>query len=337
MQSTLRLETKEQKQEKEEDTMNFQRLTLWWQLPACFALVCLLLLLESAPGQSQAVSATSDKVTVIAGSQASCKFTFFPLMLNVPNVGNVSLSPVAINDFGTVVGDAVLESGSSVGFIRWLNGGIDFPLGKNVASSLADRNDSGISVGFKGSQQILLNGTTATPIVLNLKNFDFLASGINNRGSIVGTYFIFDSGRILEHGFERLSNGNVMTIDFPGSNGSSGLDRINDNGTIIGNFTTIDENSHGFIYRKGSFAKLDYPSSTWTGLLGISNAGMIVGNTKVSGSVFPFLYQDGLFKVISPPHAFATTVLDISPRLGLIMGDTEFKTGTNKGFIAKCQ
>ena len=128
----------------------------------------------------------SDSVTVIAGSQASCKVTFFPLMLNVPNVGNVSLSPAAINDFGTVVGDAVLESGSSVGFIRWSNGGIDFPLGKNVKSSLADRNDSGISVGFKGPQQILLNGTTATPIVLNLKNFDFLASGINNRGSIVG-------------------------------------------------------------------------------------------------------------------------------------------------------
>jgi YVTN family beta-propeller protein len=279
----------------------------------------------------------SDNVTVIAGSQASCKVTFFPLMLNVPNVGNVSLSPAAINDFGTVVGDAVLENGSSVGFIRWSNGGIDFPLGKNVKSSLTDRNDSGISIGFKGPEQILLSGTTATPIVLNLKNIGFLASGINNSGSIVGTYFIFDSGRILEHGFKRSSNGSVMTIDFPGSNGSSGLDRINDNGTIIGNFNTIDENSHGFIYRKGSFARLDYPSSTWTGLLGISNAGMIVGNTKVSGSVFPFLYQDGLFKVISPPRAFATIVLDISPRLGLIMGDAVFKTGPNKGFIAKCQ
>lgn len=282
-----------------------------------------------------------------AQSKASCTFTLFPLTVNLRNVGPVQLSPAAINDFGTVVGTASPLNNGFIffGFIRWSNGGFTVPLSKNINNSLVDRNDNGVSIGFRGpfgvptGQQILVNGTTATPIVLNVKNYDFLVSGINNWGSIVGTYFVLNSTGY--HGFKRWSNGRVITVDFPGAVATS-LARINGDGAMVGTFYyPANQNGNGFIYHKGSFAKLDYPGSKWTTLVGISNASQIVGNTNVNGSVFSFLYQNGVFNVISVPHAFTTSVLDISPRLGLIIGEATFSTGTtpptvSKGYIAKC-
>ena len=281
-----------------------------------------------------------------AQTKASCTFTLFPLTVDLRNIGSVQLSPAGINDFGTVVGTASLLSNGSTffGFIRWSNGGFTVPLSTNVGSSLVDRNDNGISIGFMGpfakatGQQIFVNGTTVTPIVLNVKNYDFLVSGINNWGSIVGTYFVLNS--TAYHGFKRWSNGGVITVDYPGAVATS-LARINGDGTAVGTFYYPgDQNGNGFIYHKGSFAKLDYPSSLWTALVGISDAGEIVGNTNVNGSVFSFLYQKGVFKVISVPNAFATSVLGISQGLGLIVGNASMPNGTtppvSKGFIAKC-
>jgi len=274
-----------------------------------------------------------------AQTQASCTFNMFPLDINVKNVGAVRLAPAAINDFGTIVGTATLfyRASADVGFIRWSNGGIDLPLGKTLVSSLVDRSDSGISIGsrgpFRNRQEILLLGTTVTPIVLNKNNIDFLVSGINKWESIVGTYFTFTSGRILEHGFKRWKSGGVITIDFPGTKGTTSLARINDNGTIIGNFNS----QHGFIYQNGSFAQLDYPGSMWTALFGISNANFIVGNTNANGSVFPFLYRNGAFKVISPAGALASTLLGISPKNNLIVGTAAFINDPNEGFIATCE
>ena len=85
---------------------------------------------------------------------------------------------------------------------------------------------------------------------------------------------------------------------------------------------------NGFIYHNGQWATLNYPNAVFTNLVGISNAGVIIGNADTDGG---FLYENGAFKIISAPNGSPTTVVGISPKLGLIVG-----TGTSGGFIAKC-
>jgi hypothetical protein len=280
-----------------------------------------------------------------AQTQASCVFALFPTTMNIPNIGTVSLEPAGINDFGTVVGQASnpnLGLGP-VGFIRWSNGGISFPLGiptvQNGTAYLNDRNDNGTSIGFlAGLGNILLNGTTATPIVLqignlNASNLGFSVNGINNWGTIVGYY-----QTSAPHGFKRWSNGGAFTLDYPVEGPATVASGINDHGTIVGNyFSTADplEKEHGFIYQSGEWATLDFPNAVDTALVGISNAGIIVGNASFFGaSSEAFLYKNGAFKVISVPNAPTNSihVIGISPKLGLILGNAN-----GSGFIAKCQ
>jgi hypothetical protein len=117
-----------------------------------------------------------------AQTQASCTFTVFSVFLP-----HTEIVPFGINDFSTVVGgtDVTPEKG----VIRWANGGLTFP---TRITSLANRNDSGVSIGYTATQKaILLSGSTVTPITLatRLKTYKFLnVDGINDWGSIVGYY-----------------------------------------------------------------------------------------------------------------------------------------------------
>jgi hypothetical protein len=272
-------------------------------------------------------------VATQAQTQASCTFTFFPLTLNLPNVGTGNLSPNGINDFGTVVGLADFQNGSEAGFIRWANGGITFPMGTSSQSSLADRNDGGLSIGSSFPNQILLNGTTVTPIELNVTNFGFFANGVNKWNSIVGTYL--DSKSNI-HGFKRWSNSGAISLDFPGASQTRPA-RINDGGAIVGLYDDPGGQAHGFIYHNGEWATLDYPNTPETALTGISDAGVIIGNGVDIGEIpTAFAYDKGVFKVISVPNSptHSTIVTGISPKLGLIVGVNLSPAG--QGFIATC-
>jgi hypothetical protein len=240
----------------------------------------------------------------------------------------VLFSPAGINDYGTIVGTAIPSNDqitpNSVGFVRWANGGVSFPLGTANSSGLADRNDSGISIGEIGGIPILLNGNTVTDLTLSGFTGQLQsANGINKWGSIVGTYFTdFPNGLT---GFKRWSNGGFITLNFPGGLPTSPTG-INDKGAIVDSYS-----GGGFLFPSGEWATLNFPNSTNTQLVGIDNAGAIVGNALMTDNTStPFLYEGGTFKIISVPGAAANsaTVFGISPKLGLIVGN---------GFIAKCQ
>jgi uncharacterized membrane protein len=267
-----------------------------------------------------------------AQTQASCVFTLFPLSLNLPKVCTAlgapstcttGISPSGINDYGTIVGSASLPNGINVAFIRWANGGVTFPLGTASSSALADRNDKGTSIGDIAVTNpflphlFLLNGTTVTDISLGLDLVGQSVNGINNWGSIVGTYFTdFPNGLT---GFKRLSNGGFFNLPFFPSG-------INDSGIIVGD---------NFVFHNGQQATLSFPNASQTTLVGISNAGVIVGNALANGSSTAFLYENGVFKVISVPNspAHSTNVIGISPKLGLIVGTN---SGTSQGFTGVC-
>jgi probable HAF family extracellular repeat protein len=202
------------------------------------------------------------------------------------------------------------------------------------------RNDRGTSIGTDRVngffREILVNGQTITPIVIDVTNNNSLevhARGINNWGTIVGFYFGIDGG----HGFKLWKNGTTRTLDFPGTRPSSTYARgINDNGTVVGFYE--DPNApltHGFIFHNGQWATLDYPNAWNTGLIGITNAGKVIGYAQTNTFAGYFLYENGTFKVISVPNSGNPDLLSISPKQGLILGTTELVG--SPAFIAQCQ
>src|SRR5256885_2104737 len=98
------------------------------------------------------------------------------------------------------------------------------------------------------------------------------ASGINERGQIVGAYFdpINKKGR----GF-LLDDGNFTSIDFPGA-AATIPDRINNRGQIIGGYSDSSR-GHGFLLEDGVFTTIDVPGPPNTSAQDINNRGQIVG------------------------------------------------------------
>lgn len=280
-----------------------------------------------------------------AQTQAACTFNFFTLQTNItqPNGNPVFLQPLGIDDFSTVVGYGDRGSAAGIGLVRWANGGIVHVSGTR---GLSGRNDNGTMLGstrVNSTWQAILvkgptNSPTLTPLVLNVPlgpNASVFASGINNSGTVVGTYWNSDPSNA--HGFKRWSNGTTHTLDFPGAAPNSTIPKgINDLGTVVGTYSDAETTlPHGFIFHNGQWATLDYPNSVETEVFGITNAGQIIGSAGKGGVWVPFFYENGTFKVVSVPHTVPNydTLRSISPKQGLIVGHS---TAT-QGFIAKCQ
>jgi hypothetical protein len=265
----------------------------------------------------------------LAELSASCTFTFFPLTTTLSNGTVFSMSPNGVNDFGTVVGTGFTNTTpvNNFGFIRQPNGSIKLVKG---TISLVDRNDLGVSIGYDASGQVLVDSSGAiTPLQLNFKNGGFFTRGINNWGSIVGSYNT-TSGVF---GFKLWSGGGVK-LGFPGAS-STFPTSINDHGLIVGGYFVGSGGGqlpqNGFIYNQGSWATLSYPGSLFTDLVGVSNNGVIVGNA--TDLDLAFRYENGKFKTIVAPNGAGVIVNGISPRFGLIVGTA----GLKGGFVAQCQ
>ncbi len=286
-----------------------------------FALWCLLLAMVSV-AQAQ--------------TQASCTFTTFALQS--PATGGKVLLPSGVNDYATVVGEALdLNTYTTQGFTRWSNGGLSFYSvklnGSAVDTAFADRNDNGVTIGGANTP-FLLQGSTFTPLTVTIgttTHSTFLPTRMNKWGTIVG-FYVDSSG--TSHGFKRWSNGQGIALDFPGAKETLPFG-INDSGTIVGSYSTTLSPKHGFIYHNGQWATLDYPSSTLqTGLRGISNAGVIIGETS-AGETFhaSFIYENSAFKVVALPNTqYPSVVSGISLVRGLLAG-----WSSKTGFIATCK
>jgi hypothetical protein len=204
---------------------------------------------------------------------------------------------------------------------------------------ISDRNNQGISIGSytSGSQFqtgfVLNKSRSSFTSIVHPKSvsgsFGTAIARINKWNTIVGWY---GDAQNIAHGFKRYSNGSFVNLDFPGGQGTF-LSGLNDNGMIVGS-----SSFHGVIYYKGQWATLDFPNALQTTLVGVSNAGVIIGSAELPNQFAPtaFLYRNGIFKVISVPNVRETEVTGISPKLGLITGDTRDFNGSPQGFIANC-
>jgi len=130
------------------------------------------------------------------------------------------------------------------------------------------------SHGPDGTYGYIYSGGIFTTINFPESTFTF-AYGINDRGQIVGfngEYSFIYSGGV----FTTLDDPSVTAGMFTVATG------INDRGQVVGYYQDTElspyvPSSYGFIYNKGVFSTLDYPSSPITFLDGINDLGQIVG------------------------------------------------------------
>lgn len=292
-------------------------------------------------------------VTVLATSanaqtQASCQFVKFKtrFFINIDS-GYRVLFPQAINDDGTVVGNANDSVDfSDRGFTRSPNGSITYYRRNSLHTYFMDRSNAGITVGVAGPQFSLgttngtpffLKGSTFTPFTMTIGGTTykkFTVWSINKWSTTVGA---FTDAAGKRHGFKRTSGGKAIALNFPGAAQTEAM-AINDNGTIVGYYSkTASPNlfRHGFIYNNGQFAKLDYPNSVLqTELTGISDSNLIIGTTiKGSNATASFLYKNGTFKKIVMPNSNVPTyAYGVSPSKNLVAGFSGYT-----GFIATCK
>lgn len=283
-----------------------------------------------------------------AQTQASCQFnTTFSTRFSV-GVANRTLTPRGINDYSTIAGDGYDDTNFvEKAFIRWSNGSFNYyhrsVNGTAMDTFFRDRSNAGLTIGevyAHGSSNgtpFTLQGSTYTPITMRTGGTtytSFVLSRINRWGTIVGM-FKDSSGKM--HGFKRYSDGNAITLDFPGA-AETWATGINDNGTVVGwysKFLPPSEWKHGFIYSNGQWATLHYPDSTvQTTLQGISNANLIVATTQQGSTALnSYIYVNGTFKkMVMPNSGVPTYAFGLSLNKGLITGFSGFT-----GFIATCQ
>jgi hypothetical protein len=289
---------------------------------------------------------------VLATCTAICVFSALPLQgqkatctnwntwtLNPANPTNPSPFAAGVNDNRTVVGFAQfsVKPPKGWGFVHYLNGKITYWKPANAQNSaFLGRNNVGNTVGdYTDTLGIhhaaYLHGSTTTLIVHpKAANHSTTLVDINNLNTLLGSY---QDSNGVNHTFKRRSDGTFLSVPtFPGGQSCcSFAHAFNDNGVVVGTYRLNDPNgvNHGFIYRNGSFATLDYRNNTRaaTLLVGIDNNGVIVGNVYSKS----FLYKNGVFKDIFGPHGELVSVSGISAN-GVITG------GFNgRGFTVNCQ
>ena len=153
----------------------------------------------------------------------------------------------------------------------------------------------------------LLSGPTGslggyTYTTLNFPGgYETFASGINDRGQVVGSYVSYINQVVKQHGF-LLSEGIYITIDFPGAAGTEATG-INDSGVVVGDYYDASGDEHGFLDDNGSYTELlGFPGATSTVPLGINNSGQVVGAYFVGfNNEQGFLLSGGIYTTLHYP------------------------------------
>jgi probable HAF family extracellular repeat protein len=196
------------------------------------------------------------------------------------------------------------------------------------------------------------------------------ASGINNSGQVVGTYFSSDG---TVHGY-KFDGSAYATVDFPGApytfvfgigNGGKMVGTyafttagpwfglladqgtftsyayqgqqtdgraINANGDIVGVWDIGAVPDHGYSKSGNTFTSIDYPGAQQTYALGLNDAGTVSGSyISADGMVHGFAQAGGQFSPIDMPGAVQTFVGGIN-NLHTVVGWSQTGTATH-GFV----
>jgi probable HAF family extracellular repeat protein len=269
---------------------------------------------------------------------ASCQFKVFLLDPSKPNDPAIGWG-LGANDWGTVVGQAVnLVQGPiyTRGYIRYSSGAVSYySLSGLPFTFFYARNNNGATIGgafdsLSRGQAFMLQGSTAT-LIDDPRGMPYStrAIGINKYNTLVGIYL--DPATGASRGYKRYSNGSFVGLNYPGAQATNPWS-INDSGAVVGTYANASGQLHGFVYFNGKWATLDYALSPSPNLIGISNAGVVLGSN--------FIYANGAFKLLpNVPNSTWTEFSSMSPG-GVITGRA-FGLGANpydySGFTATCK
>jgi probable HAF family extracellular repeat protein len=146
------------------------------------------------------------------------------------------------------------------------------------------------------------------------------ALGINNRGSIVGSFLDASNRR---HGF--IYNGrNFTQLDHPSAVRGTTASKINEAGQVVGWYFDAAGLPHGFLYFQGNFISIDFPGSidNTTLAIGINSRGDIVGLYDATVEItHGFIYQNGQYRTLDAPFGQQAEIRGINDS-GLIVGDS---------------
>ncbi len=110
------------------------------------------------------------------------------------------------------------------------------------------------------------------------------------------------------------------TLSIPGAVTST-AEGINDQGAIVGTFTTSTTDDRGFLLFQGKFTHFNFPGAESTEAGDINNNGQIVGDyLNLQTGQHGFLAQNGVFHSISAPAAPSQTRAIGINNFGVIVG-----------------
>ncbi len=156
-----------------------------------------------------------------------------------------------------------------------------------------------------------------------------LAEGINNAGVISGLYET-DQGTAA-HGFI-LENGVFSTYEYPGYDGQTDGQGINNNGETTGYYNF--NGPTGFTDNNGGFSSFGYPqdgSTTFPHAL--NDSGEVAGYYRIySNGEIGFVYSGGTFTTFTYPNSYETYGTGIN-NAGVVVGYANLNTGYSAAFL----
>lgn len=237
------------------------------------------------------------------------------------------------NDWGAIVGNFGAPDESVHGFLFDGHHFVDIVLPGSAGDhgSLSDINDFGVAVGgftdaeteighaylrtWKGAITVLPD---PAPNAVSTE-----ASGINNFGTIVGTFFDTDGGA---HGFIRRF-GHSTVFDYPDAVRTR-LNGLNNRGEIAGQWSDADRHQHGFVLAGRHTRPVEFPGAVNTRATGINDLGKVVGfYDDTDGVTHGFVFAGGQYTSLDFPDAPDTAAFGIN-NWGVIVGTyDEFSRG----------
>lgn len=160
--------------------------------------------------------------------------------------------------------------------------------------------------------QTCSGGAACAPVAGNFRftNIDFpgatstQASGINNRGQIVG--FFHDAAGVA-HGY--LQDGdNLTSVEIPNTRRTF-PSAISNSGAIVGGYSDLNRVIHGFILDHGTVTTVDFPGAILTTIIDINDRGDVVGAFEnpdfgIHGFI---LDRNGLRAIDNPAETLTST------------------------------
>jgi hypothetical protein len=280
-------------------------------------------------------------------ASAATRYEF--LTIAVPGSVPYSTIPMGINNNEVIVGYYQDNLGGWHGFTyneskrTWVYP-IDYPVGPPGVTWATSINDSGVVGGYYEPEAGLGytlaftdSGGFFSPVIVYCTdgNLDNRLAGINNTGFTVGNCF---AGSQSFSWVWALGNPGLFTC--PATAASSGAAAINNEGQVVGWYTSSASKGGGYVagYSSCGYA-VNYPGAIDSELTGINDSGTAIGWAfPKTGINLGFFYNisSGQFTKITPPTAAVSGLVTAGMNnSNWFVGYYIDKNYNNNGFFAK--